>query len=218
MPTRSDYFPLIFALPDVFHRIDLTEHPTDRARHLADRLQANLHAISEDELACSVIYYQHMIERMVNDGIIYAANFVGRSEYNPTAASTALFTVSVRNAAPHGTRTLEETLQALGRRRNCEACLIDLSIGRGLTVVTDDYVNTPANFNDPEQRKVVPTRQIQVLFPLTDRGQLASFALATECLSDWNDYVGMMAETTKTISWREPDEGGSVGAVLDGLT
>ncbi|MFD6796433.1 MULTISPECIES: hypothetical protein [Prauserella salsuginis group] len=54
-------------------------------------------------------------------------------------------------------------------------------------------------------------------FPLVDRGQLAFFALSTECLWDWDDYVEMMAEICKTIRWAEgADEPGRIGNVLDG--
>lgn len=206
-------FPLKFALPQGFQPIDLAETPNRRA----DRLLGRLSALPPEERLHVVLANQYMVERMVEEGVIYAATFVGRSERDPAAATTAQFTVLVKQAGDRTGRPLETILDAIRQeRKNSEAQLVDLSVGRALVVVEDDQFATPVDILGNPGSRPHHVRQIQVIYPLGDRGQLAFFGLATEFLRDWDDYVEMMAGISKTISWAETGERGAISMVLDG--
>ncbi len=93
---------------------------------------------------------------------------------------------------------------------------IDLPIGRCLVILEDDIIKVPANFVDDESHRTHRVRQIQVVYPMTDNGKLVFFALCTQFLRDWDDYVQLMASICKTIEWRERERT-NITSALDGL-
>lgn len=217
IPTETEAkqpaFPLKFALPHGFHPIDMSEPPDRRAERLYDQLSG----LTPEQRVPVVLANQYAVERMMEEGVIYAASFVGRSERDSTAATTAQFTVLLKDATDRRGRQLETILDSLRQeRKNCEAQLVDLTIGRCVVVVEDDRFSTAGDILGRPENRVHHVRQIQVIYPLTDRGKLAFFGLSTECLRDWDDYVEMMAEISKTISWVETGEQSAIGAVLEG--
>lgn len=209
--------PLTFALPEEFRSVDFGEEPASRAERLYEQLRSSLPGLTAEEQLHILLANQYAIERMVDEGVIYAANFLGRSERDPTAPSIAQFTVLLRAATDRQGRALEVVLDALRReRKNCEAQYVDLPIGRCLVVMEDDRFQTPVNLVGHPGDVVHHVRQIQLIFPLVDRGQLVFFALSTECLRDWDDYVGMMAEICKTVTWSDSGESSTISSALDG--
>ncbi|ASU77312.1 hypothetical protein CDG81_02150 [Actinopolyspora erythraea] len=72
------------------------------------------------------------------------------------------------------------------------------------------------NLTGAEHHEPRVSRQLQVIVPLVERGQLAIFGLVTECLRDWDDYVAMMAEICNSIRWRD-SERSSIEDKLAGL-
>lgn len=83
-------------------------------------------------------------------------------------------------------------------------------------MVEDDRFATPVDIVGRPESKIRHVRQIQLVYPLTGQGKLAFFGLSTECLRDWDEYVEMMAQISKTISWMETSGDSSIGAVLEG--
>jgi hypothetical protein len=206
-------FPLTFALPQGFHPVDLSAPPDRRADLLYDKLPW----LTPEQRVNVVLANQYGVERMIEEGVIYAASFVGRSERDQTAATTAQFTVLLKDAGDRTGRQLATILDAVRQeRKNCAAQLIDLAIGRAVAVVEDDRFATPVDILGRPQRNVHNVRQIQLIYPLADRGKLVFFGLATECLRDWDDYVAMMAGIGKTIRWARTEKQSSISAVLDG--
>ncbi|MBB3661168.1 hypothetical protein FB384_000072 [Prauserella sediminis] len=211
-------FPLAFTLPAEFRPADLTADAATRATRLQEQLESSLPGLSGEQLLHVVMANQYAVERMLDEGVLYAATFVGRSDREPNAASMAQFSVLTRDVPGRLRQPLEPVLEAIRReRKNARAQYVDLEIGRCLVVVEDDRFRNPVRVTGEPTDTTRHVRQIQVIFPLVDRGQLAFFALSTECLWDWDDYVEMMAEICKTIRWAEgADEPGRIGNVLDG--
>lgn len=216
--THGSRFPLAFALPTEFRPIDLTADSATRATRLYDELNHTLPDLDEEQLLHLLVANQYAAERMIDEGVIYAATFLGRSDRDPGAASTAQFTVLSRHMPGSGRQPLEPVLDSIRReRKNAEAQYVDLEIGRCLAVVEDDRFQNPVRVTGRPADTMRRVRQIQVIFPLADRGELAFFALSTECLWDWDDYVTMMAGICKTIRWVDRDnESTSISNILDG--
>lgn len=207
VPEKAQPFPLTFTIPAGFHQVDLHEDPGQRAQRLRQSLQRTLPTLGEDELLHVIFANEYVIDRMIADGAIYCANFIGRSDRDPTAASTAQFVVSTKRGPTGVKRPLDAAAEALRRENKAGRTLdlVDLPIGRCLTIIEDDQLRMPVNIVGHKTDKVHRMRQIQVVYPLVDSGKLAFFALVTECLRDWDDYVQMMAAICKTIERAEPE-------------
>lgn len=217
-PNSQQRFPLAFALPAEFRPVDLSADASTRATQLQERLESSLPELAGEQLLHVLMANQYAVERMVDEGVIYAATFLWRSERDPSAASMAQFSVLTRDMPGNHRQPLEPVLESIRReRKNAEAQYVDLEIGRCLVVVEDDRFRNPVRVTGEPTDTVRHVRQIQLIFPLVDRGTLAFFALSTECLWDWDDYVAMMAEICKTIRWAESDdEPNTISNVLDG--
>ncbi|MCP2252244.1 hypothetical protein LY13_000983 [Prauserella aidingensis] len=209
---------MAFALPAEFRPVDLSADAATRAARLQEQLASSLPGLSGEQLLHVIMANQYAVERMIDEGVLYAATFLGRSEREPDAASMAQFSVLTRDMPGHLRQPLEPVLESIRReRKNAEARYVDLEIGRCLVVVEDDRFRNPVHVTGEPTDTMRHVRQIQVIFPLVDRGKIAFFALSTECLWDWDDYVAMMAEICKTIRWADgADEPGAIGNVLDG--
>lgn len=213
----SDGFPLAFSLPEGFRSIDLRSEPARRGDELLERLNAAMPSLTGEDALHVVLANQFLAERMIEEGVVYAASFLGRSEQDPTAASTATFTVLTREAPDLRGTSLTSVLTAIQqKRKNATARYVDLTIGRCVAVVEDDLFSSTVTITGQPTDTVRHVRQLQLIFPLADRGQLAFFALSTECTQDWDDYVRMMAEICKTIRWTEASETTSISDALDG--
>lgn len=211
-------FPLTFNLPDVFERIDLTSSPEIRADHLLDAIERNLPELSQEDRLRLVFANQHAVERMLLGGVIFAANFVGRSEVDRTAASTAQFSVLAVEGLGDSPRPLDVAAEALQKEdRNRDLQFTDLNIGRCLAIVEETVLHPATGIQGEDTTSARHVRQIQIMFPLTEQRKLAIFALSTECLQDWDDYVEMMAQICKTIRWKQQYIESSIAAALDGL-
>ncbi|RCW45159.1 hypothetical protein DFQ14_103123 [Halopolyspora algeriensis] len=212
----SSGFPLTFSLQPGFEPIDFTETPQQRAEKLLDSLQNTLPGQSGEQYLRVILAYEYSIQRMLEEGALYAANFVGRSARDPSAATTAQLTVLTRDTALKASQPLTVLARQLREERSGrEVDFVDLSVGRCLAVVQEDLIIPEVNLTDNPPQNPRRTRQFQVVMPLASRGQLVFFTLATECLRDWDEYVAMMAEICKTITWNEPQQS-SIASRLEG--
>lgn len=209
-------FPLRFGLPAKFTPIDLSADFETRMKRLHNQLASAAPNVSEAERLHLLLANQYAVERMLTEGVIYAATFLGRSDRNPTTATTAQFTVMVHDSAARGGRPLETITDALrSERPRAHTQLVDLPIGRCLAVMEDNRFQTLTDLLGRHTGVTHHVRQLQLIFPLVDRGQLAFFTISTECLRDWDEYVRIMAEICTSIRWADTG-GSSISNVLDG--
>lgn len=182
---HSHPFPLSFALPEGFSEIDLNEDAADRAQRLNQQLERTVPMLTGWQQAHLLLANQYMIGQMLRQGIIYAATFVGRSEQDSTAVSTAQFTVMIRPDTHVTSRSLHTIRDSLrNERADCVTEFHDFPVGRCLVVMEDDRFHVPVNPIGQTNENSQHVRQVQVIFPLTDRNELAFFALSTDCLRD----------------------------------
>ncbi|MBB3051910.1 hypothetical protein FHS23_002939 [Prauserella isguenensis] len=207
-------FPLTFSLPDEFREIDLHSDPATRADALYVRMKQYAPGLPTGRQLHLIAAQEALVERMVAEGVLYAAALITRSAGDPLMLSTAQFTVTVRDAPIRQRDPLPQLLSAIDKRPNTEARYVDLEVGRCIAVIEEatfrlglDLMGAP----NPNDHRV---RQLQVIYPMVDRGQVAMFGLSTESIDDWDDYVNMMAEICKTIRASESGESGKISAVL----
>lgn len=212
----EETWPLKFDLPTAFQPIDLHADAADRGADLYAKLEEAQLPLTEEQRLWLLLTNQRLVERMIQQGVAYAATFLGRSDRDTTALTTAQFTVTVQRGIAGAGGTLEELATSLREHReDCVAEQVRLPIGPGLAIIEDDEVEM---YRDPfgEASEVIKqVRQLQVVAPLVGRRQLVYFGISTECIRDWDDYVTMMAEICKTIRWPAGPRN-RIAAVLDG--
>lgn len=214
--TSSD-LPITFSLQPGFSPIDFTESSQQRAENLLSSLRHSMPELPGEQCLQAILAYEYSIQRMLSEGVLYAANFVGRSAQDPSAATTAQFTVLACDAELKAAQPLNALARQLREERSGrEVDFVDLSVGRCLAVVQEDLVTPEVNLAGSPVQIPRRTRQFQIIMPLASRGQLVFFSLVTECLQDWDDYVAMMAEICKTITWNETQQS-SISARLEGM-
>lgn len=199
-PQPGGEFPLGFTLPEGFHELDLSESPECRAERLNEQLERTLPDLTVEQTAHLLLANQFAVEQLVGNGAVFAANFLGRSDRDETAATTAQLVVMTRPEPSRSTQALEVVLEGIrNERAGCDAQFVDLPVGRCLAVIEDTTVQTDHDAMGNEDGGARSIRQLQVIVPLPSHGQLAFFSLSTECLRDWDDYVVLMAEIAKSI-------------------
>ena len=161
---------------------------------------------------------EQLTAAMLDHGVRYAATVLARSESDPTRLTTAFFTVAEQRVELTGTRPLEELVERLAEpdlRREMD--FFDLPAGRALAVVEDREVRPGGTLSGAVDESVHLVRQLQLFLPFPDREGLAVFALATECLADWPEYVDIMGAIAKTV--RVADDRPAVGqtGILDAM-
>ncbi|SFE15611.1 hypothetical protein SAMN04487819_108234 [Actinopolyspora alba] len=213
----SDTFPLSFGLHSGFQPVDFSESSAERAERLFESARSALPGLAEEQCLRLLVANEYLLRRMAEEGIIYAANFVGRSARDTTAATTAQFTLTLRDVELKATRPLEALAAGLREEdARREVDFVDLTVGRCLAVVQQDTPKPEVNLTGAAHYEPRVSRQFQVIVPLVERSQLAIFGLATECLRDWEDYVAMMADICNSIQWRD-SERSSIEDKLAGL-
>jgi hypothetical protein len=109
----STRVPLRFVVPERFFELDLAEDPESRAKRTADNLAASLRNISERQVLHLVFTQEMVVAKLREEGAVYAANCVARSETEPRRLSAALCTIVIKDADLSAQRPLGAVAGAL---------------------------------------------------------------------------------------------------------
>jgi hypothetical protein len=193
-------FPYTFSLPSEFVRVDLDT----RASALRMSEQLSNAGIPEDQVSHALVHQEYMLVSLLENDVLYAATFLGRSSVDPSALTAALFTVAQTHVPELRENSLDAMLTAAEGEPDTEALEVQLTVGPALAVTQQSLVHiTQAVSGRPLDRNQ-EVRQLQVMFPNAENKTLTTFSLSTEFVRDWNDYTLMMAEIMKTIDLRVP--------------
>ncbi len=213
----QEKLPLRFAVPREFVELDLAEQPETRAERLIEAMARTLPDTTIEQRVHFVLATEYMVQLMRQSGVVYAATLLARAEDEPPRLTTAQFTVVVKEARLTGMNplaTLAEQLHDPGARRVLD--LLDLPAGQALAIVEERGLTLPSNmFGIPGEHTHL-IRQLQLLLPFPARDRIAVFALSTECLDDWDQYVDIMGAIAKTIEFKAPSSLGITEALAGG--
>lgn len=213
----QDVFPLTFDVPESFQEVNLHADAADRAEELYDKFQELHSGLTEEQLLTLLLTNQQLVEQMIEQDIVYAATFLGRSENDTTALTAAQFTVTWQRGNFRSDVQLDELANTLVKHRaGCEVQQVGLPVGAALAIIEEDNVNLRKDSFGTDTEEVRRVRQLQVLIPLTSRRELVCFGISTECIRDWEDYVEMMAGICKTVRRTDTQQRSHIKKVLDG--
>jgi hypothetical protein len=200
---RSTGTPLRFVVPGTLQEITLNEDPEERTKRTLERLSS----LGSTPEQCLYLTTQQeiLIWQLANQGAVYAAQCVARSEADPRMLSTALFTILVKQADLQAERPLAAVaggLKTPGQPREVvfnqypagEALVVgeELTVRRAVTVTGQPVANTHR------------VRQAQVILPFPDKQRLAIIGVASESLQDWIYYVRMLDGIARSMSFTRP--------------
>ncbi|WP_141134656.1 hypothetical protein [Haloechinothrix alba] len=209
--------PLYFSVPPVFQEIDLDGDPEERVRRSFERFGAALEGATPEQCGSLTLQQEVMIGELLEQGAIYAATCLVRTEDEPPRLSTAQFTVCVREANLDGERplmALADGLRVPGSPR--EVAFAEFPAGRAVLVGDEADVHLPYTVDGRNQPQSHRVRQAQVVLPLPGNRRIAVFGISSQCLPEWSYYAAMLDDIAYSVSFTAPSEdGGSpITAVL----
>ncbi|MBA0126330.1 hypothetical protein H0B56_12330 [Haloechinothrix sp. YIM 98757] len=209
--------PLYFSVPEVFQEIDLDGDPAERVRRSFARFTSTLRGATPEQCGNLVLQQEVMIGELREQGAIYAATCLVRSETEPPRLSTAQLTVCVREAnldAEQPLIAVADGLRMPGSPR--EVAFAEFPAGRAVLVGEEVDVHLPYTVDGRSRPRSHRVRQAQVVLPLPGNRKIAVFGISSQCLPEWSYYAAVLNDVAHSVSFTAPSEdGGSpIAAVL----
>jgi hypothetical protein len=197
--------PLRFTVPEQLREFSFDEPAEYRIERTYRELRAAIRGLTEEQALHLVATQEQMLAKLWEEGAVYVAQCVARSDADPATLTTAQFTILVKDADLQAKRPLSAVAGALkkpGEPR--EMLFVDYPAGEALVVGEELTVRMPfAPLGRP-----VPTahrlRQAQVILPFPDKRRLAIIGVSSEGLEDWRNYVEILDGIVRSVSFTEP--------------
>ncbi|MEY7970458.1 hypothetical protein AB8O38_00500 [Saccharomonospora xinjiangensis] len=196
--------PLRFRVPEEFQEIALEEPSEVRATRTFMSFQRTLRLTQQQALHLA-FSQEYLLARLRDEGAVYVGQCVARSEADPTALTSAQYTILVKKADLDADDVLD--LLAGGLRTPSqprEVLLAEYSAGKALVVGEELVVTSPHGPLGELRLTTHRVRQAQVILPFPDRRRLAVIGVSTENLADWKAYVEILDGIAQSVSFTEP--------------
>ncbi|WP_019813530.1 hypothetical protein [Saccharomonospora saliphila] len=196
--------PLRFQIPDEFQEIALEEPPEERARRTFEAFREQL-KLTERQAFHLAFSQEHMVARLRDEGAVYVGQCVARSETDPTALTSAQYTILVKKAELDAEDPLDAVaggLRTPGEPR--EVLFAEFPAGKALVVGEELAVTSPFGPLGDPRPTTHRVRQAQVVLPFPDRRRLAIIGVSSENLADWPSYVEILDGIVRSVSFTEP--------------
>ncbi len=196
--------PLRFRVPEDFQEIVLDEPPEERARRTFDSFRGRL-GLTERQAFHLAFSQEHMVARLRDEGAVYVGQCVARSETDPTALTSAQYTILVKKADLDAGDPLDAVAGGLrkpGEPR--EVLFTEFPAGKALVVGEELAVTSPFGPLGEHRPATHRVRQAQVVLPFPDRRRLAIIGVSSEHLADWPSYVEILDGIARSVSFTEP--------------
>ncbi len=196
--------PLRFTFPSQFTELPLDEHPEERVKRTFSQVTARMPNASDSERVHLVFMQEFMLAKLMQQGAVWAALCVCRSEADPTMLSTAQFAIFVKDVKLQGDSPLAAVAGGLKEPgKPLETALVQFPAGEGLVVGEELRVDAPVTVNGRRERNTHVVRQAQVMIPFPTKRRLAIISASSESLGDWNYYANMLNDIAQSVSFTE---------------
>ncbi|MFJ9615314.1 hypothetical protein [Streptomyces noursei] len=203
MPTETIDLPLSFSVPEDFRDIDLTVSAEANTNKLIEELTGLARRPSDEEIAHAVLVQQSMYEMLTAAGAVYAGILLaGPSEDEPDGRlSSLMMTVTARPSELSNDQTVHQLARTMGAiYPEAEVGVVQLPTGPAVLLTEDSKVERPVNLlGDGGDPTIV--RQLHVFVPIPERTAMADFSIATENLAEWDDYVDLLGQVCRTLTF-----------------
>ncbi|WP_162830256.1 hypothetical protein [Amycolatopsis palatopharyngis] len=199
--------PLRFTVPEQLHEIDLGEDQQQRVRRTFEKLIRCLHGIDQTKILAMVFSQEAMLAKLVQEGAVYVAQCVARSEFEPTRLCVAQFSILVKDAALQGAqplKTIASGLRTPGEPR--EIIFMDFPAGEGLVIGEELAVQPYADVTGQRTGRSHRVRQAQIILAFPDRRRLAILNVSSEGIEDWHHLTRTLNEIAHSVSFTKRAE------------
>ena len=206
--------PLRFTVPDGLTELDLHGDPDERVQRTYEALRGASPA-GEQEVVRMVVTQEAMLARLLQEGAVYAAMCLARSEVDPAQLVTAQFSVLVKAQELHGQYPLRDVSRGLrspGEPR--EVVLNEFPAGEALVIGEEVRVGLGNESGDSTDGGARVVRQAQVVFAFPGNERIAILTLASEHLDDWPYFVAMLDSIAHSVSFSN----GETSSIADRLS
>lgn len=208
--------PLRFTVPDHFTVLPLDAEPEDRVRSTYQRALRTMPAVADSERVQMVFMQELLLAKLIEEGAVYAALCVCRSEAQPATLSTAQFAIFVKHVDMNGERPLAAVAGGLrnpGDPR--ETAFVQFPAGEGLVVGDEVKVTVPITPAGRRESTTTVVRQAQIMLPFPDKRKLAVLSMSTASREDWLPYSRILNDIAHSVSFTEMNT--SISDRLSGL-
>lgn len=155
-----------------------------------------------------VFMQEFMLSRLLQEGAVWAALCMCRSDADPAKLSTAQFAIFVKDVKLDGERPLAAVAGGLKEPgRPLETAFVPFPAGEGLVIGEELRVDSPVTLTGRRQRNTHIVRQAQVMIPFPDKRRLAIISASSESLGDWADYANMLNGIAQSVSFTDENTG-----------
>lgn len=199
--------PLRFTVPEQLHEVDLNENQLQRVQRTFEKLTASLRGAKQTEILAMVHAQEAMLAKLVQEGAVYVAQCIARSESNPARLCVAQFSILVKEAFLRGPRplaTLASGLRTPGEPR--EIIFVHFPAGEGLVIGEELVVQPPADATGRHSSRTHQVRQAQIILAFPDQRRLAILGVSSESLEDWHHLTGVLNNIALSVSFAEQSE------------
>jgi hypothetical protein len=194
--------PLRFTVPREFHEINLDEDQQQRVQRTVGTLTTNFRGLKPTE-ALAMVYAQEMMLRgLVEQGAVYVAQCVARSEVDATRLCVGQFFILVQKADLHGPRplaTIASGLRTPGDPR--EIAFVNYPAGEGLAIGEELVVQPSATVTGQSSSRTHRLRQAQIVLASPDRRRLAILGVSSESIDDWPHLAQILDNIAHSVSF-----------------
>lgn len=163
-----------------------------------------------------VLLQEIMLAQLINEGAVYAAHCLARSEADPERLCTAEFSILIKEVELPPEQPLATIANGL-REPGEPRAVATVTYPAGEAIVTGEElaVQPPMLPSGRPSTTTHRMRQARVLLPLPDRQLLAILGITSTDLADWPHFVRILNDIAHSVSFTEPATG-TLTAALDG--
>lgn len=143
--------PLRFSFPGQFTELPLDEDPETRVRRTYAAVSAKMPDATDSERLYRVFLQEFMLSKLLQEGAVWSALCVGRSEAEPATLSTAQFAIFVKDVKLSGDTPLAAVADGLKEPgKPLETSFVQFPAGEGLVVGEELRVDLPVTLAGTE--------------------------------------------------------------------
>lgn len=169
-----------------------------------------------EELAHLALTQEVAIAALIDDGAVYVANCVARSESEPTTLCTAQFVILVQEAdlpMENPLSVLANGLKEPGEPR--ETVLVEYPAAEAVLVGEERAVTPtmlPSGRANSETHRM---RQAQVIMPFPGNRRIAVMSVSSQYLQEWPHFTRMLDDIAQSIRFDDGEQEAGIGDRLN---
>lgn len=190
-----------FNVPDEFVEVNLAESPDKRFERTYSLYSANMEGFTRQDLLAAAMQQEYLIMRLEEEGAVYCATCVARTEERVARLAICQFTVFVKEMDISDNGALSTLASGLKKSDGSrDVGFVDVPVGRVLVIADQVSVSKGTNTSAWRGQSEV-VRQAQAIVPFPNRKQAAIMSISSESSAGWEEFLETFGTILGTVSF-----------------